>query len=77
MTATAKRLLEDALSLSVDERAELVEALSDSLELAPEDLGPEWTEEIASRIDQIVSGEVKPVRWDEVEARIRERLVSE
>lgn len=74
VTAAAKKLLKDALSLPAEERVELIEALSDSLHLEPVELGPAWTEEIASRIAQLESGEVTPVSWEDVEARIRSRL---
>ena len=74
MTAAAKKLLEDALSLSIEERAELVEALRDSLQLEPTDLGGEWSREIASRVAELESGEVTPVAWGQVEQRIRGRL---
>ena len=76
MTATAKKLLQDALTLSVEERAELVEALSDSLHLDPTELSPGWRDEVRSRIEQLESGEAKSVPWNEVDARIRSALTS-
>jgi putative addiction module component (TIGR02574 family) len=74
VTSTAKKLLDEALALSEQEREELVAALSDSL--APESvtLSPGWTSEVGNRIAQIESGEVKPVPWTEVEARIERSL---
>ena len=70
----AKKILDEALSLSQDEREELVAALSDSLDPERVELSPEWTSEIGSRIAQIESGEVRPVPWNEVEARIKSSL---
>ena len=74
MTSTAKKILDEALSLSEEERAELVVALSDSLDLESARLSTEWTSEIGNRIAQIESGEVKPVPWSEVERRIKTTL---
>lgn len=74
MTGAAKKILEDALALSDDERRELMEALSDSFEPQPTDLSPEWKAEIENRIAQMERGEIEPVEWEQVEARIRATL---
>ena len=54
--------------------AAVVAALSDSLGPESVTLSPEWATEIGGRIAQIESGEVKPVPWNEVEARIKRSL---
>lgn len=74
MTAAAKKILEEALALSEEERSELISALSDSLEQPPVDLGEAWTAEVGQRIAQLESGEVRAVAWDAVDARIRRAL---
>ena len=74
MTGAAKKILEDALALSDDERRELMEALSDSFEPQPTDLSPEWKAEIENRIAQMERGEIEPVEWEQVETRIRATL---
>lgn len=74
VTSTAKKILDEALALPDDERAALMEALSDSFEPEPVELSPEWKVEIESRIAQIERGEVETVPWDEVEAKIRRTL---
>lgn len=74
VTAAAKKILEDALALTEGERMELMAALSDSFEPQPTDLSPEWKAEIESRIGQLERGEVEPVGWEQVEARIRATL---
>lgn len=74
MTEAAKKLFRDALALSEETRTELIAALSDSLDAAPTSLSPEWTAEVGGRIDELEGGAVKPVEWDEVEARIRSTL---
>lgn len=74
VTAAAKKILEDALALTDDERMELMAALSDSFEPEPTQLSPEWKAEIEGRIGQLERGEVEPVEWEQVEAKIRATL---
>ncbi len=74
MTDAAKRVLEDALALSDEERLGLVEALSDSFEGREVELATEWEAEVAGRIAQLERGEVQPVAWTDVESRIRHTL---
>ena len=47
-----------------------MDALAESLDQVG--LSREWTEEIGSRIEQVESGRVKPVPWEDVEARYRD-----
>ena len=74
VTAAGKKILEDALALSEEERRELMAALSDSFEPQPTELSPEWRAEIEDRIGQLERGEVEPVEWEQVQARIRAAL---
>lgn len=74
MTSAAKKILDDALALPEGDRERLVQALSDSLSPEPVELSREWTDEVASRIAQVESGEVKTVPWPDVEARIKRSL---
>lgn len=74
VTSTAKKILDEALSLPEDERAALVDALNESLEAPEDDLSPEWKAEIARRIAAVERGESRLIPGDEVEARIRETL---
>jgi putative addiction module component (TIGR02574 family) len=74
VTAEAKKIFEQALALSEDERAALIEALSESLQGAEEDLSVEWKTEIARRIEAVERGESRLIPADEVEARLREVL---
>lgn len=71
MASTARKILEDALTLPEVEREALVEALSDSLDPTPAHLSPEWQSEIGNRIAQIERGDVEPIPWAAVENRIR------
>jgi putative addiction module component (TIGR02574 family) len=69
VSVAAEALLEQALSLSVDERAKLASGLLASLD----DDGTEeaeverlWTEESERRASQVASGEVAVVGWESV-----------
>jgi putative addiction module component (TIGR02574 family) len=68
----AARLLEEALQLAPRERAEVVEALTASLDGS--DLGQAWEGEIRQRLAGVDSGRVKPVPGDQVLSRIEQRL---
>lgn len=74
MTAEAKKIFEQALALPEQERAALVDALTDSLRAEDEPLSPEWTAEIARRIEAVERGESRLIPGDEVDARLREAL---
>ena len=70
MTALAQKLLDEALNLPKEERKGLIEALAESLDLSPAEISPEWQREVAGRIAQIESGDVKTVPWSEVRASV-------
>jgi len=71
MTQQASELLQKALSLSKEERAELACSLIDSLEEKVDPGAQEaWDEEIARRIHALDSGKAKAIPWDEVRSRI-------
>ena len=74
MTSGAKKIFEQALALPQDERAALIDALADSLEVAEDDLTPQWSVEIGRRIEAVERGESHVIPWDEVEVRIRAKL---
>ncbi|MGB3052331.1 MAG: addiction module protein [Polyangiales bacterium] len=69
MTSAAKKILEEALALSQQEREELVGALSNSLD--PVQLSPEWSVEIGDRIRKIERGEAKFLDAEEHLAELR------
>jgi putative addiction module component (TIGR02574 family) len=72
MTQKSQVVLEEALKLSPDERAEVAEQLIASLEEAPDiDVEQAWQEEVQRRIQQIERGEVKTIPWEEVQRRLR------
>ncbi len=67
MTDKSKRILEEAFSLSDDEKIEVVEKLLNSVELSEDELIDEaWRNEIMRRSKEIELGTVKTLSWDEV-----------
>jgi putative addiction module component (TIGR02574 family) len=66
-TMEAGELLKQALTLSDKERADLASSLIDSLD-PTFDANAElaWQEEIARRLEEIESGKVKSIPWEEV-----------
>jgi putative addiction module component (TIGR02574 family) len=71
MTKQALELLQQALSLSDEERASLAYSLLESLDApADENVEAAWNEEIARRIADLESGKSKTVPWEEVRAQI-------
>lgn len=75
MTRRALELLQKALTLSDEERAELAASLIDSLDTNV-DAGAEveWNREITRRIEDLDSGKAKTVPWEEVQRHILAKL---
>jgi putative addiction module component (TIGR02574 family) len=71
----AAEVLRDALALSPEVRAALIDSLISSLDQAV-DVGAEeaWREEIYRRLQQIDSGAVHLIPWEEARRRLRSRL---
>lgn len=75
MTVQPEELLRDALSLPPEARAALADSLLDSLDTeVDEDAADCWREEIHRRLEQIDSGAVEFVPWDEALLTLRARL---
>ena len=74
MTSAAKKILEAALALPSGERADLIEALTDSLDASESRLSDAWRIEIARRVEAIERGESHLIPGDEVDARLRAAL---
>ncbi len=67
MKEEAAELLKKVLELSPEERADLASKVMDSLDATvDEDAEAAWQEEIMRRIEQVRSGQVKAIPWDEV-----------
>ncbi len=70
MNEPAKKILDEALQLSVSQRAEVAAELLASLDGEPEsDVESAWAEEIERRIQRIRAGQAKGRPWAEVRER--------
>ena len=67
-------LLEAAMKLPADARSELADRLLDSLDspFADPEIEAEWAAEIKQRVDDIKSGRVKGIPWEEARRMIFE-----
>jgi putative addiction module component (TIGR02574 family) len=70
MMQEANELLKKALALPEKERAELAGSLIESLDATvDEDVEAAWQQEIARRLEDVKSGKVKTIPWDDVRKR--------
>jgi putative addiction module component (TIGR02574 family) len=78
MSPNAQDLLKKALALPDNERAELAGTLIDSLDpILDEDAEHAWQQEVARRAEEVRTGKVKTVPWNEVQRRGRALLDGE
>ena len=69
-----KKLIEEALSLPVEERAVIADLLLRSLNTPDTAIDAEWAAVAGRRLDEIRSGKVKLIPGDEVFSEILERF---
>jgi putative addiction module component (TIGR02574 family) len=73
MTSRANDLLREALTLPLDERAdvaaELLASLDDAAAEHPADVEAAWAAEIERRARRVLAGETTGVRWEDVRRR--------
>jgi putative addiction module component (TIGR02574 family) len=73
MSIPATRLLEEALHLSENDRANLAAKLLESLDPAfDENVEQAWAEEIRSRLEEVQQGRVQPIPWEQARKMIME-----
>lgn len=71
MSGKGQKLLEEALALPADERADMAATLIDSLdEREDEAIEEAWAREVKRRIQEVESNEVKTIPWSEARKRI-------
>ena len=63
---TTKKIIEEALSLPVDERAIIADSLLRSLNKPDPDIDVKWAEKAKRRLHELRSGKVTPVSGDTV-----------
>lgn len=74
MSMNASELFEAGLSLSPSERKDVALRLLDSVEVADqESVDDAWTDEISSRVDDIVNGKVEAIPGEQIFAELAER----
>lgn len=73
MPAT-KKLIDEVLSLPVEERVAIVDSLLKSLNMPDPVIDKEWIEVAKRRLEELRSGKVDPVPGKEVFDRVRERF---
>jgi len=71
---TTKKLIEEALSLPVEERALIADSLLRSLNTPETSIDAQWAEVARKRLQELRSGTVKTIPGDEVFAKALERL---
>ena len=75
MTEEAQELLQKALSLSDEERAELAGSLISSLDRTVDpDVDAAWQQEVSRRSEEVRSAKVNTVAWDDVQRKARTLL---
>ncbi len=68
-------MLQKALALPENERAELAGTLMSSLDTTIDpDVDAAWQQEVARRLDEVQSGDVKTIAWEEVQRKGRTLL---
>jgi putative addiction module component (TIGR02574 family) len=78
MTQEVQELLQKALALPENERAELAGNLISSLDATvDQDVDAAWQQEVVRRLHEVQSGEVKTVPWEEVQRKGRTLLHGE
>lgn len=71
MSHKGQKVLEEALTLPPEERADLAATLIDSLDEKEEEAVDEaWAREIHRRMSEVDSGAVKTIPWSEARKRI-------
>jgi putative addiction module component (TIGR02574 family) len=75
MPRSPAELLSEALHLPVEARAALADSLLDSLDTEVDANAEEaWRDEIYRRLQEIDSGAVKLIPWQDAQRRLRTRL---
>jgi putative addiction module component (TIGR02574 family) len=78
MTSRAQELLREALTLPIDERADVAAELLASLDNARAENGAEveaaWAAEIEKRARRVMAGESEGIPWEDVRSRAEAEL---
>ncbi len=69
-----KELFDEAISLPVEIRTQLIEKLLRSLNPTQKEIDKVWAKEAERRVEEIRSGKVKTIPGEKVFKKIRDRL---
>jgi len=72
MSATFETVLNDALSLPIEERSRIAARLIESVDDGDDEMNPAWRAEIARRIEAARAGQARRIPHDEVMSVARE-----
>jgi putative addiction module component (TIGR02574 family) len=72
MTSKSEFILNEALTMSPEERARMARCLIQSLETPPDETADaKWVELAQKRLVELEAGIVKPVSWDKIKKNVR------
>jgi putative addiction module component (TIGR02574 family) len=71
---TTKKLIDEVLSLPVEDRAIIADSLLKSLNPPDQDIDTKWIRIAKRRLQEIRAGKAVPVSGEEVFAKVRERF---
>jgi putative addiction module component (TIGR02574 family) len=71
MSSTLDDVTEQALKLTAEERAELIERLADTVLPVPPSLHPSWGPELARRVAELDAGDAELIPAEQVFAEMR------
>lgn len=75
MTQRSLELLQQALSLTEEERADLAASLLNTLDASPDaDAESSWQEEISRRASDLDSAKARTIPWQDVQAQVNAAL---
>ncbi|MBU4318016.1 MAG: addiction module protein [Proteobacteria bacterium] len=72
MTAKSEFILNEALTMSPEERARVARCLIQSLETpSNESVDEKWVELAQKRLEELEAGIVKPISWEKIKKNVR------
>jgi putative addiction module component (TIGR02574 family) len=71
---TTKKIIDEALSLPVEERAYIANTLLESLNMPNPAIDKKWAAVAKQRLEELRLGKVKPIPGDEVFERVDKRF---
>lgn len=71
---STKEIIDQATSLPTEERAVVIDSLLKTLNPTNDEIDRKWIEVAKKRLDELRSGEVKPIPGEEVFRKINDRF---